>query len=851
MYEGQLQTPFPVLPYPLLLLPHQRQHRHARLPGIGVFGLSVDSAKDGMILARMGVLHKVSSKTRLLRLDHSIPPFLQTRPLSPLLLKTPLSASSKPFLDNTMGKFLDFPKGVQRVQAGEDPTRISSELLAQLSEEEKLGLLQGDSPFWQGFADLFSGVYTTKPYSHGQVKRFGIPGIQYCDGPRGVNINQATVFPCSTARGATWDTSLERRIGQAIGREARVYGANCVGSVCINLPRHPAWGRVQETYGEDPLLLGEFGAAHVLGLQENVMGCVKHYALNSMETARFRVNVSIDDAALHEVFLPHFKRCVDAGVYSIMTAYNAVNGEWAGESLALIRDVLRKMWKFERITITDWLFGVRDGVKSVQADLDIEAPFQNRRQATLRAALISGSAAIDWSDIDRIAVRILRTQLEFYARRSAVEPPQDVVLCRQHRDLARTVASRAIVLLKNDTVGERPVLPLSQGIRTCALIGRHADSALTGDRASSWVHCPDVISPHQGLREQLCHTSIRLSASDDEKAAVEAAKNADVAIVVVGYDGDDEGEFLKPSPDADADALALLPRPDDSPESRKVQEGRKRAADATNRPKAGTQDRPDDDLASRPVGGDRKSIRLSLRDVQLIRAVAAVNSRTVVSIITAGAVIIEEWCQIVPSIMISWYNGCENGRALADVVTGMVNPSGHLPWSMPKDEAHLPHFDANSNQVTYDKWFGQRMLDKLGVEPAYPLGYGLSYTTFKIEDVIFTQIETGNHPEVSARVSVRNTGSVSGWCVVQIYGRPDFGPGVHDFPSRLLAGFEAVYLDPDGIKFVGVKVSLTPFLRWQNGDLCMTANSILFEVGQYAGDGQRLSYRYQNPRIHL
>ncbi|CAH0025937.1 unnamed protein product [Clonostachys rhizophaga] len=650
-----------------------------------------------------------------------------------------------------------FYQAVKKLQGGEDASVLGQALLQQLTHDEKLGLLHGDPPFWKGFADLFGGEYTKRPYSHGKLDRLGIPGIQYCDGPRGVNINQATVFPCSTARGATWDTELEESVARAIGREARVYGANCVGSVCVNLPRHPAWGRVQETYGEDPLLLGEFGAAHVSGLQENVMACVKHFALNSMETARFRANVSVNDSALHEVYLPHFKQCIDAGALSIMTAYNSVNGEWAGESVALIRHILRDRWEFSGIAITDWLFGLRDGVKSVKADLDIECPFQNRRAISLRPALESGE--ISWSDIDRIASRIIRTQLMFYANRQPIEPESEVVFGREHRELARTVASRAIVLLKNELVNEEPLLPLSQSIKTCAIVGRHVDSALTGDRASSWVHCPQVISPYQGLKEQLPHTSIRLSASRDIGAAVKAARESEVAIVMVGYDGDDEGEFLKPSWENDREALALLPDPDGSPEAQRVAEGRAEAADDSNRPEAGTGARSEHDLASRPVGGDRRSVRLAPEDVELIRAVVKANPRSIVSIITAGAVIIDEWYNIAPSILISWYNGCENGRAFADVLTGRSNPSGRLPWSMARTEAHLPPFHPDTNQVTYDKWFGQRMLDKMGVEATYPLGFGLSYTTFEVEaiDLDHSPLDKSLSLQVRARDQANTT----------------------------------------------------------------------------------------------
>ena len=203
--------------------------------------------------------------------------------------------------------------------------------------------------------------YNLRPYVHGAVDRLGIPGTRFVDGPRGCVAGHGTAFPVSMARGATWDLELEERVGEVIGREIRAMGGNFFGGVCINLPRHPAWGRIQETYGDDPYHIGEFGAALTRGTQKYVMACAKHYALNSMENVRFQVDVTIDEADLHDVYLPHFKRAVDEGVAAIMAAYNSVNGEWAGQNEYLLTDVLRKQWGWNGITVTDFIWGMRDG----------------------------------------------------------------------------------------------------------------------------------------------------------------------------------------------------------------------------------------------------------------------------------------------------------------------------------------------------------------------------------------------------------------------------------------------------------------------------------------------------------
>src|SRR6188508_1217572 len=209
-----------------------------------------------------------------------------------------------------------FQEAVARVRAGMSARDEADRLVGQMTLEEKLGCLDGDTPFWEGLVDAFEGGYYKHPWPGAAVSRLGIPGIQFSDGPRGVAIGHCTAFPVSMARGASFDPQLEERIGDAIGRELRAVGATYYGGVCVNLLRHPAWGRAQETYGEDPFHVGEMGAALATGVQRHVMACVKHFACNSMENARFKVDVTASERALHEIYLPHFKRIVAAGIAS-------------------------------------------------------------------------------------------------------------------------------------------------------------------------------------------------------------------------------------------------------------------------------------------------------------------------------------------------------------------------------------------------------------------------------------------------------------------------------------------------------------------------------------------------------
>ena len=212
-------------------------------------------------------------------------------------------------------------------------TRVN-DLLARMTLMEKIEQLAGN-------ADLLDvASYDNKTYNTPDNRRLGIPGLRFTDGPRGVMLNQSTCFPVSMARGATWDPALEERVGRAIGLEARAQGANLIGSPCINLLRHPGWGRAQETYGADSYHIGIMGSSLATGLQQNVMACAKHFAANSIENTRFVVDVQMDERTLREVYLPHFRMCVDTGIASLMSAYNKVNGLYCAENKPLLRDIL-------------------------------------------------------------------------------------------------------------------------------------------------------------------------------------------------------------------------------------------------------------------------------------------------------------------------------------------------------------------------------------------------------------------------------------------------------------------------------------------------------------------------------
>ena len=650
-----------------------------------------------------------------------------------------------------------FDLALERIADGADIASEAAAIVSLMTHAERLECLDGDVDFWPGLADMIGGGYVEHTFPGGSCVRLGVPGITFSDGPRGVVVEPATCFPVSMARGATFDIALEERIGDAIGAELRVKGANFFGGVCINLPRHPAWGRSQESYGEDPVLLGEMGAALTRGAQHHVMACVKHYALNSMENTRFAVDVTVDERALHEVYLPHFQRVVDEGVASVMSAYNSVNGEWCGQNRALLTDVLRHDWGFEGIVISDFIFGLRDAAASVRAGMDIEMPFRMIRAQHLAQQLDNGEITQD--EIDATCCRIVATLLRF-APVYNQPADQSELLSDAHRALAREAAQKSIVLLRN---GDE-LLPLRPDT-TVAVIGRLGAMVNLGDRGSSRVNPPYAITPLDGLRTAFGDGQVSYADGTDTAEVAHVANAADVAVVVVGYTHADEGEYVGLEGTAHLQSLY----PPQTPDTNEL------LTKAFQRNQGGER--------SMGIGGDRPSIRLSDADESLIAATVAANPDTVVVVMSGSAVIMESWRHQVPAIVMLWYPGMEGGHALADVLLGRVNPSGRMPMTIPTNEVHLPAFDRTATTATYDRWHGYTKLAHEGHEAAYPFGFGLSYTSFSHDGIYAITDEEAT----DVTVTVTNTGEVAGSDVVQVYaGLPDSDV---ERANSLLVGF--------------------------------------------------------------
>ena len=605
----------------------------------------------------------------------------------------------------------------------------SGALRDRLTLDEKISLMHGQFSLWPGLAAMTApGGYSSRFWVAGEVERLGIPGIRFTDGPRGVILDGGTTFPVSMARGAAWDPALEERIGDAIGREVRALGGNYFGGVCINLLRHPAWGRAQETYGEDPHHLGALGAALTRGVQRHVMACAKHFALNSMENARFKVDVTIDPRALHEVYLPHFKRIVDEGVASVMSAYNSLNGEWCGQNFELLTGVLKTRWGFNGFAVTDFIFGMRDAKTAALAGQDVEMPFGLLFARDLKGLVERGEVPLE--RIDDAALRILRQQVRFGQGRDPRDYGPEVVGCEAHRRLAREAAEKSIVLLKNDG----GLLPL-RDVRRLAVIGRLAATPNTGDGGSSNTRPAHVVTPLESLRAAFGDT-VDLAYDDgaDPARAATTAQGADAALAVVGYTHADEGEYIPP--DIFADFLPSFPPPD--PEHQAFAESIQGGGADTGM----------------PLGGDRERLTLHPRDEALIQGICSANPRAIVVIMAGSAVITEAWRDRAAAILMLWYPGQEGGHAMADVITGKVNPSGKLPCTFPAWAEDLPFFDRNATKIAYDLWHGYRKLERDGAAPAFPFGFGLSYTTFSYAGIELARAELGASDALEATVEV-------------------------------------------------------------------------------------------------
>jgi beta-glucosidase len=652
------------------------------------------------------------------------------------------------------------------------------DLLGRMTLQEKVAMLSG--------ADWMQSLPN---------QRLGIPSIKMADGPLGIRswagpssetsaeaANKqitTTAFPAGVAMAATWDTELSQSEGQAIGQEVKALGRDMILGPTVNINRTPLWGRNFEGYGEDPYLATRMAVAYIKGVQsEGVIATVKHFAANNQEFERHRINAEVDERALQEIYFPAFKAAVqDAGVWSVMSAYNKLNGVYCAENPALLKDVLQKQWIFKGFVVSDW-GSTYSTAGTVNAGMDLEMPGGEPMKAWLAKpkTQASGNGAgwlvpekvlpeissgkISTATIDDNVGRMLRVMFisgQFDKPHTAtgeIDTPEQ-------RALARKASTESIVLLKNIN----DVLPLDPAkIHSVVVLGPSAAVSRTGGGGSSLVTPKYSVTPLKGIQDragQRLQVSYSLGVSmegedpgkDTPEArerlrneAVGAAAKADAAVIVVGRSAKFESE-----------------------------------------------------------GFDIKSLDLPAGQDDLIEAVAKVNKNTVVVINAGGPVIMSRWIANVPAILDLWYGGQEGGNAIADVLFGNANPSGKLPVSFVKEWKDSPaygHYPGENLQVDYAEgiYVGYRYFDKHKVEPLFPFGYGLSYTKFDYSDLKVSpdHVVPGKPVEVSLRV--HNGGSRSGAEVVELYVHD--GHSSVDRPTQELKGFRRVDLAPGETKDV-------------------------------------------------
>ncbi len=629
--------------------------------------------------------------------------------------------------------FTAFNSGhAQTKSSQQTETKIAS-IIKKLTLEEKIALLHAD------------GIFSTAG-----VPRLGIPGLMTDDGPLGVRedvlpgwgsanltTDSATFFPNGSALAATWNPALAYRFGHDMGEEANARKKSIMLAPAFNIARTPLCGRTYEYYSEDPFLNARLAVQSVKGIQsQHVAACVKHYAVNNQEIERGRVNVSVDERALREIYLPAFKASITEGnAWTIMSAYNKLRGAYCSENDYLLNKVLKGEWKFKGIVISDW-GGTHSTVNAANNGLDVEMgsrpPYSSYYFANPLLDSVKGGK-VSMKVIDEKVKRILWVM---YQTTLSSNQPAGKINTTEHSKTVYDIASESIVLLKND----KHLLPLNtSAIKSIAVIGDNATHTFHLGGFGAGVKARYEVTALAGLQNRLGKTvdikfsqgysglyrqrggSVNPATKPADSAmvakAAALAKTTDMAILFIGGNRDYESE-----------------------------------------------------------GSDRKDLSLPFGEQTLVDAVTTANPNTIVVVVGGAPYDISQIKKNNHTIVWSWYNGSENGNALADVLTGKVNPSGKLPFTFPADLKDSPAHALNAYpgeklEVDYKEGIlvGYRWFDTKKIEPLYCFGYGLSYTDYKYAGLHTNKTSYKPADYIVATVKVKNTGKYAGKETVQLY----------------------------------------------------------------------------------
>ena len=667
------------------------------------------------------------------------------------------------------------------------------EVIAAMTLEEKAQLLVG-----VGHQDFVGSGAMLGQHSRlvagaagqtAEISRLGIPATVVADGPAGVHINPtrpgtnqtfyATGFPIGTCLASTWNTDLVYHVGKAIGNETLEYGIDVILGPGMNLHRSPLCGRNFEYYSEDPIVTGLIGSAMVKGIQSQGVGVsAKHFAANSQESDRTRVDERISQRALRELYLKGFEIMVrDSKPWTLMSSYNKINGTYTQGSKDLLTNILRKDWGFKGIVMTDWI-GERADLPvetEVEAGNDLMMPGYADQAKHIVEAVKAGR--LDIKDVDRNIKNMLEYILKTprYKKYKYTNQPD----LKAHAQITRQASTEGMVLLKNDN----NILPV-KNMKKVALFGVNSYDFLSGGLGSGCVNVPYVVDMVHGLQNAGIATTKQLTEIYENyvkyaKAKLKADKNPEMWFLDQGQPKLDEIEITKRCVEhevGDADAAIITI-------ARQAGEG-----------------------MDRSIEGEFNLTDHEKAMISRVSDVFHANNKPVIVIINSGSVMeTASWRDRVDAILVAWQPGEEGGNSVADVLTGKANPSGHLTSTWPISAADVPStknfpqepayynlsdklYSNNMKGVNYtnheeDIYVGYRYFDTFNKKVAYPFGYGLSFTTFEFGKPSVSL----NGDNITVTVSVKNTGKVAGKQVAQVYVKAP--KGAYEKPACELKAF--------------------------------------------------------------
>lgn len=662
------------------------------------------------------------------------------------------------------------------ITSGFTQTNKAKDLVSKMTLEEKAslvtgmgmnipGLVQSNGPTIGQTMDKVPGAAGTTF----AIQRLGLPNTVVSDGPAGLRIEPfrnkdssksyyATAWPVATLLASTWDTKIVKQVGIAMGNEVKEYGIDVILGPGLNIHRNPLGGRNFEYYSEDPYVTGKITAAMVNGIESNDVGTsIKHFAANNQEKNRNTVNTIVSERALREIYLRGFEIAIkESQPWTVMSSYNKINGPFTSESHDLLTTILRKEWGFKGMVMTDW-FGGKDAVAQMKAGNDLLMPGTPAQSKAILEAVNNGTLDVKVLDenAERIVNYILGTQA-FKNYKFSNKPD-----LKAHAVIARAAAADGMVLLKN----ENTTLPFSKNLKSVATFGNTSFDIISGGTGSGDVNEAYTISLVQGLSNAGYNVDDEIKNSYSSYLNDYKTKHPKKGFFQ---------EFMNPTPPAPEFTVekSLLAKKSGETDVALITIGRN----------AG-------EGADRKVDND---FNLSNAEKELIKNVSdayhAKNKKVVVVLNIGGVIETTSWRDNVDAILLAWQPGLEAGNAIADVLSGKVNPSGKLASTFPMKYEDVPsaksfpgiEFPEKATtgnfgmrlvpaEVTYEEgvYVGYRYYNTFNVKPSYEFGYGLSYTGFKYGNIALSS--KAFDKKITATITITNTGKVAGKEAVQLY----------------------------------------------------------------------------------